>query len=82
MVAQGHWQQQPTDPGLYGGVLNGTGHEGDASTFVHYTGNFGGVPDFPTSGGFPSWNHPATRAWFVRTLWVALTSYWSVGRLP
>jgi hypothetical protein len=82
LVAKGYWQQQPTDPNLYGGALNGTGHEQDVATFVHYTQDFGGVPDYPAGGSFPGWNQPATRAWFARALWAALQSYWGIDRVP
>lgn len=82
MVAQGYWIQQPADPALYGGVLNGSGHEQDVATFVHYTTGTGGIPDYPTSGPFPVWDQPSTRGWFARALWAALNSYWGTDRTP
>src|SRR5205807_368466 len=66
MVDAHYWTQQPVDPGLYGGVLNGTGHEADVATFIHYTQAFGGVPGYPATGGFPGWDALATRGWFAQ----------------
>ena len=74
MIAKGYWQLQPVNAGLYGGILNGTGHEADVATYLHYTRALGGLPDYPENGGFASWNQPATRAWFARALWLALNS--------
>lgn len=54
-------QAQPIDAKLFGGVLNGTGHEQDVSTHVYYTQALGGILDYPTSDGFASWNKPAAR---------------------
>ena len=51
MVTTGRWQQQAADPALYGGILNGSGHEADVATYVHYAG---ALPDFPTSGSAPA----------------------------
>ncbi len=82
MVAQGYWVQQPTNAGLYGGVLVGTGHEQDVTTYIFYTQAFGGVPDYPAGGFFPAWEQPATRGWFARALWTALNSYFAVDRVP
>jgi hypothetical protein len=75
MIAQGYWSPQPIDPALFGGVLNGTGHEQDVATYVFYTQRVGGVPGYPTSGSFGAWNQPATRGWFAQALWAALNSY-------
>jgi hypothetical protein len=80
MVNKGYWSLVPANPSLYGGVLNGTGHEQDVTTFVAYTQSVGGVPDFPVNGGFPAWNQPTTRGWFARTLWAALNSYWGADQ--
>lgn len=74
MIAKGYWQLQPVNAGLYGGILNGTGHEADVATYLHYTRALGGIPDYPENGGFASWNQPASRAWFARALWLALDS--------
>ncbi len=74
MIAQGSWQAQPIDARLFGGVLNGTGHEQDVSTYISYTQALGGIPDYPTSGAFADWNKPATRGWFAQALWTALSS--------
>lgn len=82
MVAKQYWTLRAIDPTLFGGVLNGTGHEQDVATFVFYTQNFGGVPDYPASGGFAAWNLQSTRGWFARALWAALNSYLSVDRVP
>jgi hypothetical protein len=71
MVAKGYWVKQAIDPNLYGGVLTGTGHEQDASTYWYYTRNKGGVPDYPEGGGFPV-DEAAPRAWFARLLWIAI----------
>jgi hypothetical protein len=74
MVAQGYWAQQPTDPNLYGGILNNTGHEQDVATFVHYAGN---VPQGPaTNQPWGAWNTDSSRGWFALALWQALDSYW------
>ena len=75
MVSPGYWIQQAIDPALYGGVLNGTGHEQDVATFVFYTQHVGGVPGYPAVGAFGAWNQPATRGWFAQALWAALNSY-------
>jgi hypothetical protein len=82
MEDKGYWTAQPTNAGLYGGVLTGTGHEQDVATFLFYTQTQGGVPDYPATGGFPAWDQAATRGWFARALWTALDSYWSVDRVP
>ena len=82
MVEKGYWAQQPIDAGLYGGVLDGTGHEQDVATYAFYTAGAGGVPDYPASGGFAAWDRPATRGWFARALWTALDSYLKVDRTP
>ncbi len=74
MTARGSWQAQPIDAKLFGGVLNGTGHEQDVSTYVYYTQALGGIPDHPTSGTFADWNRSATRGWFAQALWTALSS--------
>ncbi len=34
MISQGYWSAQPSDPTLFGGVLNGTGHEQDVATYI------------------------------------------------
>ena len=75
MIAQGYWSAQQIDPALFGGVLNGTGHEQDVATYLFYTQRVGGAPGYPTSGGFGAWNQPATRGWFAQALWGALNSY-------
>jgi len=75
MISQGYWSPQPRDPSLYGGILDGTGHEQDVATYIFYTQRVGGVPGYPASGGFGAWNQPATRGWFAQALWVALNSY-------
>lgn len=82
MVRMGYWQNQPPRPGLYGGVLDGTGHEVDVATYLYYTQGFGGVPDYPATGGFPAVHDPASRAWFARALWTALDSHFSIDRVP
>ena len=83
MVYQGYWEYQPARPDLYGGVLNGSGHDVDVATFIFYTENgFGGVPDYPDTGPFPAAHQAATRAWFARALWNALNSYFSIDRVP
>jgi hypothetical protein len=79
MVDAGYWQQQAVDPGLFGGVLNGTGHEQDVATYVHYTQALGGVPDYSAGGGFAAWDQSATRGWFARALWVALSSHFGTA---
>ena len=76
MIDAGYWQRQPIDPTLFGGVLNGSGHEQDAATYAYYTQGRGGVPGYPPGGPFAAWNRPATRGWFAQALWVALDSYW------
>jgi hypothetical protein len=75
MISQGYWSAQPSDPTIFGGVLNGTGHEQDVATYIFNTQGVGGVPGYPTSGGFGAWNQPATRGWFAQALWAALNSY-------
>ncbi len=82
MVGKGYWAQQPINAGLYGGVLNGTGHEQDVATYAFYTAGAGGVPDYPASGGFAAWDRPATRGWFARALWAALDSHLKVDHTP
>jgi hypothetical protein len=82
MVAEGYWTPRPADPALYGGVLNGTGHEEDVATYLHYTRARGGVPDYPEGGPFAAWDGPASRAWFARALWAALDSYWGAVPAP
>jgi hypothetical protein len=56
MIAKGYWQLQPIDAALYGGIFNGTGHEADLATYLHYTRALGGLPDYPEGGGFVAWN--------------------------
>lgn len=69
MVVAGYWQQQPTDPQIYGGVLNGTGHEQDTTTYVHYVGP---VPDTASSSeSWSAYDHASSRAWFTRAQWPA-----------
>ncbi|HEY8602649.1 MAG TPA: S-layer homology domain-containing protein, partial [Thermomicrobiales bacterium] len=80
MISQGYWSPQPSDPALFGGVLNGTGHEQDVATYIFYTQHGGGVPGYPVSGGFAAWNQPATRGWFAQALWAALNSYAGSGQ--
>ena len=82
MVLNGYWQQQPAIPGLYGGVLDGTGHESDVATYLYYTRSLGGVPDYPEGGGFPAWDRASSRAWFSRAEWRALDSYFSRNFIP
>ena len=71
MVAKGYWQNQPNAPQPYSGVP--ADHDGDVRTFVFYTG---GVPEAPNDP--PSWDTIATRGWFARALWAALSDYWGV----
>jgi len=80
MVTKGYWAQQPTNTGIYGGVLNGTGHEQDATTYCHYVGPVPGASS--CSASWPIWNQPATRGWFSEALWRALNGYLSVDRVP
>lgn len=81
MVDKQYWAQQPIDPNLYGGVLNGTGHEQDFATYLHYAGV---PPDFPVSGHFTKAQLTAgsDRSWFARTLWKALDSYFGPAPAP
>ncbi len=80
MVAKGYWQQRPTNSGIYGGVLNGTGHEQDVTTYCYYAGPVPGTSS--CSSAWPSWNQPAQRGWFSEALWRALNGYLSVDRVP
>ena len=82
MVTNGFWVQRPADPTLYGGILNGTGHESDVATFLHYTRGVGGIPDYPEGGGFAAWDTPSARVWFSRAEWIALDSYFGSGWVP
>jgi len=43
LVMRGDWQEQPADPGLYGGVLRGSGHEADVATYLRYAGPLPGA---------------------------------------
>ncbi len=79
MITKGYWNLQPVD-GSYTNVPGTSGHRQDIATFVHYAG---ALPDYPNlSGNFANWDQASTRAWFARTLWQALNSYWSVDRVP
>ena len=80
MVAKGYWQQQPTNSGIYQGVLSGTGHEQDVTTYCYYVGPVPETTD--CSSSWPSWNQPALRGWFSEALWRALNSYLRVDRVP
>jgi len=77
MVAKGYWAQQPVAPGLFGGALNGSGHEADAATYLHYVGGIAGA-----DGTWSRWNQPSSRAWFAQALWAALDSHFGVDRVP
>jgi hypothetical protein len=70
MEAKGYWVAQPIDPTLFGGVLNGTGHEADVATYLHYVGGIAGA-----DGAWSGWDSAATRGWFAQALWDALDSY-------
>lgn len=82
MVDEGWWRNQPIDPQLFGGVLNGTGHERDVATYLFYTRNGGGIPDVPPTGYFSNWNKPATRGWFAQVFWIALSSQLGADNIP
>jgi alpha-tubulin suppressor-like RCC1 family protein len=81
MVDKHYWVKQPIDPNLYGGALNGTGHEQDFATYAHYAG---APPDFPVSGPFTRAQLTAagTRGWFAKALWRALDSYFGPAPAP
>ncbi|HEY8598883.1 MAG TPA: S-layer homology domain-containing protein [Thermomicrobiales bacterium] len=70
LIAQGSWRAQPDDGGLYPELPAGSGHRGDVATYVHYAGRFPDAAD----GTWTAWQSAATRQWFARTLWQALTS--------
>jgi alpha-tubulin suppressor-like RCC1 family protein len=81
MIDKGYWTRQPIDPNLYGGVLNGTGHEQDFATYVHYVA---APPDFPVGGSFSKADLTAdgTRGWFAKALWKALDGYFGPAPAP
>ncbi len=80
MVSEGYWQQQAADPALYGGVLNGTGHEADVTTYVHYVGHQ--IPGATAGQSWTDWNTPAARQWIAQVFWLALDSHFNVDRVP
>lgn len=80
MVAKGYWQQRPTNTGIYGGVLAGTGHEQDVTTYCYYVGPVPGTSN--CTSPWTVWNQAAPRGWFSETLWRALNGYLSVDRVP
>jgi N-acetylneuraminic acid mutarotase len=80
MVSKGYWVQQSADSTLYPNVPASSGHQGDLATYVHYAG---ALPDNPNTGGaFANWDQSSTRAYFARTLWQALSSYFATNRVP
>ncbi|MFN8515064.1 MAG: S-layer homology domain-containing protein [Chloroflexia bacterium] len=70
MIEKGYWQPAAADDTtIYPNVPASTGHRIDLVTYVQHVG---ALPDHPANADWASWNDPATRAWFARTLWQAL----------
>lgn len=72
MIAKGYWQAQPDDGALFPNLPASSGHRGDLATYVHYAAL---PPDTSAGANWDTWNRPTSRAWFARTLWQALDSY-------
>jgi hypothetical protein len=71
MVGRGWWVEQPDNPALYPTVPASSGARIDLATYVHYAGQ---LPETSSpTATWPGWNQPATRAWFARALWAALS---------
>jgi hypothetical protein len=82
MVARGYWTAATSDdPAIYPNVPASSGHRLDLVTFVH---NAGPIPDRPTANGAPwtDWDGAASRGWFARVLWLALTATLGVNHGP
>ena len=70
MVAKGYWTRATTDqPGLFPNVTVASGHRWDLLTYYAYVG---APPDSAPTAAWASWQAPATRGWFARTLHQAL----------
>jgi len=78
MQQKGYWTQQADNasyfPNLPGSSAAEQADRRDIATYIHYTANLGGVPDFPATGNFTKWDQPAPRAWFAQALYRALRS--------
>ncbi len=72
MIAKGYWQAQADDAALFPNIPASSGHRGDLATYVHYAAL---PPDTSARADWATWNRSASRAWFARTLWQALESY-------
>ena len=68
MVAQGYWQPQPDNPGLYPNVPASSGHRQDLVTYYAYAG---AVPGTTPTANWVGWDQPSTRGWFAQALWQA-----------
>jgi streptogramin lyase len=80
LIVKGYWTLQADDTQIYPEVTAASGHRQDVVTFVHYAGALPGTAS-PTSG-FPGWDQPATRAWFVQALDQALQSVVGADPVP
>ncbi len=70
MVTKGYWTRVTVDqPNLFPNVTFASGHRWDLLTFYAYVG---APPDTSPTAAWDSWQAPATRGWFARTLQQAL----------
>jgi endoglucanase len=78
MQQKGYWVQQPDNAAYSPNLPNSSAREQedrrDIMTYVYYMQALGGVPDFPATGNFTTWDQPAPRAWFAQALYRALRS--------
>jgi hypothetical protein len=72
MVRKGFWTPATVDqPHLFPNVTVASGHRWDLLTFYSYVG---APPDTTPTADWSTWQSPATRGWFARTLQQAMDS--------